>query len=248
MSTDIDIHEQYINISLPADIPDNLNEFLPEDEDLTYEEVILQQASVYHSYQESGTNRVVTIEGSDPICSEDEDDDADERESERDEDEGELERDENEGESERDESQNSQEAMDEAYARSLQELGEEFDEFFISEFNSNANGTAESSDSGQDDIDPDNMRYEELLDLTESVGVENVGLSALHISQLPTSIYRSGMLSNNNEENCVICQECFKFGKRMITLPCSHQYHSKCIIKWLKLKKNCPICQKEVVV
>nr|GEV86268.1 E3 ubiquitin ligase BIG BROTHER-related-like [Tanacetum cinerariifolium] len=127
------------------------------------------------------------------------------------------------------------------------ELGEEFDEFFISEFNSNANGTAESSDSGQDDIDPDNMGYEELLDLTESVGVENVGLSALHISQLPTSIYRSGMLSNNNEENCVICQETFKFGKRMITLPCSHQYHSKCIIKWLKLKKNCPICQKEVL-
>lgn len=254
MSTDIDIHEQYINISLPADIPDNLNEFLPQDDDLTYEEVILQQASVYHSYQESGTNRVVTIEDnhiSDSSCLEDEDevedDEADEGESERDEDEGELERDEYEGESTRGGSQNSQEAMDEAYARSLQELGEEFDEFFITEFNSNANGTAESSDSGQDDIDPDNMRYEELLDLTESVGVENVGLSALHISQLPTSIYRSGMLSNNNEENCVICQECFKFGKRMITLPCSHQYHSKCIIKWLKLKKNCPICQKEVV-
>ncbi|GJR78569.1 zinc finger, RING/FYVE/PHD-type containing protein [Tanacetum coccineum] len=202
MSTDIDIHEQYINISLPADIPDNLNEFLPDDEDLTYEEVILQQASVYHSYQESGANRVVTIEDdhrSDSSCSEDEDedgdDDADESESERDGDD-----DENEGESTRDGSQNSQEAMDEAYARSLQELGEEFDEFFISEFNSNANGTAESSDSGQDDIDPDNMRYEELLDLTESIGVENVGLSALHISQLPTSIYRSGMLSNNNEE------------------------------------------------
>ncbi|KAI3800157.1 hypothetical protein L1987_35467 [Smallanthus sonchifolius] len=218
MSRNGDTHDEdhyYLNGSLPADIPDNLKEFLPQDEGLSYEEIILQQACVYQSYQENGTNRVV---GSD--------DDVDDHIS--------------ESSSSRAESVISQEAMDEAFARSLQELGEEFDEFFITEFNS-------SPHLNQQDIDTSNMRYEELLNLTEAVGVENVGLSAAQISQLPISIYTSGMFSNNQEEKCVICQENFKFGKRIITLPCCHQYHWKCIIKWLKDKKNCPICQKEVV-
>ncbi|KAK1409160.1 hypothetical protein QVD17_35685 [Tagetes erecta] len=229
MSRDIDSDDHYhLNGSLPADIPDNLKEFLVQDDDLSYEEVILQQACVYHSYQENGTSRVVSsddghIHSSDSSSSEEEEEDDDDDD---------------------DESQSSsvisQEAMDEAYARSLQELGEEFDEFFIAEFNSRPN-------LNQEDVDPVNMGYEDIITLTEAVGVQNVGLSAAHISQLPISIYTSGMFSNNKEEMCAICQENFKFGKRVIVLPCCHVYHRKCIIKWLKLKKNCPVCQKEVV-
>ncbi|PWA98400.1 Zinc finger, RING/FYVE/PHD-type [Artemisia annua] len=197
MSTDIDIHEQYINISLPADIPDNLNEFLPEDEDLTYEEVILQQASVYHSYQESGTTRVVTVEEDHRSDSDidiheqyinislpaDIPDNLNEFLPE-------------------DEDLTYEEVIlqQASVYHSYQESGTTRVVTVEDDHRSDSSCTAESSDSGQDDIDPDNMRYEELLDLTESVGVENVGLSALHISQLPTSIYRSGMLSNNNEE------------------------------------------------
>ncbi|KAI3749034.1 hypothetical protein L6452_12556 [Arctium lappa] len=238
MSRDIDDHHHYLNVSLPADIAENLKDFLPEEEDLSYEELILQQASVYESIQEYGRNRVVAS---------DDDDSRDSSVSLED-----------EGEALRNGSVGSQEAVDEALARSLQELGEEFDEFFITQFNGNASGITESpiatpteqaasSDSSQDDVDPDNMQYEELLNLAETVGVENRGLSASHISRLPTSIYTSGMFSKNNEENCSVCQENFKFGKLMITLPCDHQYHSKCITKWLKLKKTCPMCLKEVI-
>lgn len=47
MSTDIDIRDDYINASLPADIPDDLIEFLPEDDEvLSYEEVIQQQVTL----------------------------------------------------------------------------------------------------------------------------------------------------------------------------------------------------------
>ncbi|XP_024977432.1 E3 ubiquitin ligase BIG BROTHER-like isoform X1 [Cynara cardunculus var. scolymus] len=239
MSRDVDVHEHYLNGTLPADIAENLNDFLPEEEGLCYEEVILQQASVYESIQEYGRNRVVASDDhpsrDSSVSSEDE------------------------GEASRNESVISQEAMDEALARSLQELGEDFDEFFITQFSGNANSITESpvatpteqapsSDLRQDDIDPDNMQYEELVNLTESVGVENRGLSESHISRLPTSIYTSRMFSKNKEEKlCVVCQENFKFGKRLITLPCSHQYHSECIIDWLKIKKICPMCQKEVI-
>lgn len=235
MSRDIDDHDHHLNDTLPADIAENLKDFLPEEEDLSYEELILQQASVYESIQEYERNRVV---GSDDDQSRDSNVSLDD-----------------EGEPSREESVVSQEAIDEALARSL-ELGEEYDEFFITQFSGNANGitespietpTAPSSDSSQDDIDPDNMQYEELVNLTETVGVENRGLSASHISRLPTSIYTSGMFSKNKEETCTVCQENFKFGKLVMTLPCSHPYHSKCITKWLKLKKTCPMCLKEVV-
>lgn len=244
MSSQIEV-QNHLNGSFPADIPDDLKNFLSEVDGVSFEEAILQQASAYQSYQESERNRDAVTDdehSSDASCSsEDEEEDEDE--------------DEDDGESSRHEIDDSQEAMDEALARTLQELGEEYDEYFIREFNGRATGPTESPistpsisspDSSQEDPDPDNMRYEELLNLGETVGVENVGLSPAQIARLPNSIYTSGMFSKN-EENCAICQENFTLWKPMTTLPCSHQYHRKCIIKWLKLKKNCPICQKEVV-
>ncbi|KAI3519507.1 hypothetical protein L1887_08682 [Cichorium endivia] len=232
MSREIDEHNHHLNGSLPSDIPEDLREFLQEVEGLSFEEAILQQASVYQSYQESVRNRVVATD----------DDHIHESSSSEDDD----------GESSSHEDVISQEAMDEAIARSLQD---EFDELFLTESSDLTESpmatplteVASPDSSQQEDIDPDNMRYEELLNLGETVGVENIGLSAHRLSRLPNSIYTSGMFSRNKEENCVICQENFKFLKRVIMLPCSHQYHSKCIIEWLKHKKNCPICQKEVV-
>lgn len=234
MSREIDEHNHHLNGSLPSDIPDDLREFLQEVEGLTFEEAILQQASVYQSYQESVRNRVVATDDdhiSESCSSEDDDDD--------------------DGECSMHEDVISQEAIDEAIARSLQD---EFDELYLTESSDRASDLTESpmtevaspDSSQQEDIDPDNMRYEELLNLGETIGVENIGLSADRLSRLPNSIYTSGMFSRNKEENCVICQENFKFLKRVIMLPCSHQYHSKCITEWLKHKKNCPICQKEV--
>lgn len=41
----------------------------------------------------------------------------------------------------------------------------------------------------------------------------------------------------DDELNCIICQEEMKPGEKVSTLPCSHQYHTKCINQWLKTKK-----------
>ncbi|PWA88536.1 zinc finger, RING/FYVE/PHD-type [Artemisia annua] len=236
----------------PDDIPENLMHFLPNDDGLSYEEVMLQQASMFQSFQERDKNknkRVVTYD----------DDDIHEW--------GHLLGD--KGESSKNEDVMTQEAIDEALARSLQELGDGFDHLFIAEHNGSASGStrspiatpsrvpiatpsraqATSSTSMDDAIDTDGMQYEELLHLSEAIGTESRGISAQRISQLPTSKYRSGFFSKNKkkEDNCVICQMDFNYGERLITLPCVHRYHAKCISDWLKLKKNCPICQKEVV-
>ncbi|KAL6964835.1 RING-type E3 ubiquitin transferase [Sarracenia purpurea var. burkii] len=102
----------------------------------------------------------------------------------------------------------------------------------------------------QDNVDPDNMTYEELLDLGEAVGTESRGLSEELIGMLPTSRYKSGGFFSRKRsgERCVICQMRYKRGDRQINLPCKHIYHTECCTKWLSINKTCPVCNTEVFV
>ncbi|XP_024963430.1 E3 ubiquitin ligase BIG BROTHER-related-like [Cynara cardunculus var. scolymus] len=241
MSRSVYPHDHYLSYGVPDEIVENLEQFFPDNDGLSYEEVLLQQASMYQSFQERDmSNSVGTYDDGiqnwgRPV--------------------------QDEGESSRHVGGLSQEAMDEALARSLQELEDGFEGVFISEHSGSASGNTgssiatpsraevASSDSGQNSIDPDNMQYEELVNLGESIGVENRGISGALLSRLPTSKYRSGLFSKlkKKEESCVICQMNYNSGDLLIMLPCSHRYHTKCITDWLMVKKNCPICQKEVV-
>ncbi|KAI4334583.1 hypothetical protein L6164_019255 [Bauhinia variegata] len=100
----------------------------------------------------------------------------------------------------------------------------------------------------QDNIDPDNMTYEELLELGEAVGTQSRGLSQEQISLLPTSKYKGGFFvrKKSRDERCVICQMEYKRGDKRIMLPCKHAYHASCGTKWLSINKACPICYREV--
>ncbi|KAI4304827.1 hypothetical protein MLD38_040292 [Melastoma candidum] len=100
----------------------------------------------------------------------------------------------------------------------------------------------------QDAIDPDNMTYEELLELGEAVGTQSRGLSQDVISLLPVSKYKRGFFfrKKSRGDRCVICQMEYKRGDRRMTLPCKHIYHAVCGSKWLSINKACPICYVEV--
>ncbi|XP_065634996.1 E3 ubiquitin-protein ligase BIG BROTHER-like, partial [Quercus suber] len=100
----------------------------------------------------------------------------------------------------------------------------------------------------QDNVDPDNMTYEELLDLGEAVGTQSRGLSQDLINLLPNSKYKFKNLfsAKKARKRCVVCQMRYKRGDRQIKLPCKHVYHSDCITKWLSINKICPICNTEV--
>jgi len=101
----------------------------------------------------------------------------------------------------------------------------------------------------QDNIDPDHMSYEELLELGETVGTHSRGLTHEQISLLPVSKFRCCFLRRKSKsERCVICQMEYKRGTRLITLPCKHKYHVGCGTKWLTINKACPICYTEVSV
>ncbi|KAJ6392818.1 hypothetical protein OIU77_022324 [Salix suchowensis] len=64
----------------------------------------------------------------------------------------------------------------------------------------------------QDNVDPDSMTYEELLELGETVGTQNRGLSQELISVLPISKYKRSFFSKrkSRSERCVICQMEYK--------------------------------------
>ncbi|KAM5584527.1 hypothetical protein ABKV19_004079 [Rosa sericea] len=100
----------------------------------------------------------------------------------------------------------------------------------------------------EDNIDPDSMTYEELLELGEAVGTESRGLSQDMLSLLPISKYKCSFFSRkkSRSERCVICQMEYKRGDRQITLPCKHLYHAGCGTIWLSMNKACPICYTEV--
>ncbi|KAH7659519.1 Zinc finger RING/FYVE/PHD-type protein [Dioscorea alata] len=145
----------------------------------------------------------------------------------------------------------SQLAIDEALARELQELQvAEVD--ITSKTSAKSSGgqyTSITSDQvvRQDDVDPDNMTYEELQSLGEAIGAETKGLSDELISFLPTSTYKTGLFSRKNKEDkCVICHDTYKNRVKLIHLPCQHNFHSKCVAHWLKINKACPICKEEV--
>lgn len=102
----------------------------------------------------------------------------------------------------------------------------------------------------EDDIDPDNMTYEELLDLGEAVGTQSRGLPKELIDLLPTSKYKASWIFSKKRcgERCVICQMKYKRGDRQMNLPCKHVYHSDCVSKWLGINKTCPVCNAEVSI
>ncbi|KAL7136615.1 hypothetical protein ABFS83_10G041800 [Erythranthe nasuta] len=97
-------------------------------------------------------------------------------------------------------------------------------------------------------LDIDNMSYEELVALGESIGSVNTGLSDGSISKcLTESIYCSSDISQD-EGTCVICLDEYKNMDDVATLKaCRHDFHVGCIRKWLSMKNVCPICKSPAV-
>lgn len=98
---------------------------------------------------------------------------------------------------------------------------------------------------GQDQVDPDNMTYEELMELQERVGKVKVGLTAAQVAKLKTELYSS---STHKLNSCSICLNEFEERQPIVKLKCLHLFDPDCLKRWLEDNKNCPICKGEVTV
>ena len=58
---------------------------------------------------------------------------------------------------------------------------------------------------------------------------------------------KADKLKGFHQDNCVICAENFKSNQKIPTLPCGHDFHWKCLGKWVtEHKSNCPFCKADV--
>lgn len=142
---------------------------------------------------------------------------------------------------------------DEAYARALQEAEErEMAARLLALAGINEGRALSEEDHGQnsqdawEEVDPDELSYEELLALGEIVGTESRGLSADTIASLPSMNYKSQNTEDGANDSCVICRLDYEDGETLTVLSCKHSYHSDCINNWLKINKVCPVCSAEV--
>ncbi|PRQ37908.1 putative transcription factor C2H2 family [Rosa chinensis] len=42
---------------------------------------------------------------------------------------------------------------------------------------------------------------------------------------------------------CSICLEDFKAGVEATRLPCLHFFHGDCVVRWLEINHQCPLCR-----
>ena len=98
---------------------------------------------------------------------------------------------------------------------------------------------------GQDTVDPDNMTYEQLMDLQEQVGKVKVGLSPAQVARLRHEHYSPDA---HKLSSCSICLNEFDAGQEIVKLGCLHLFDSDCLKRWVDDNKNCPICKAEITV
>eukprot|EP00938_MAST-03A_sp_MAST-3A-sp1_P005679 g5679.t1 len=99
-----------------------------------------------------------------------------------------------------------------------------------------------------DEMDIDNMTYDQILELEERMG--NVPtkltkpLTKSQISRLPTRKFQGNSDSLKDHTSCCVCLCDYEKGDDLITLPCLHTFHKDCITQWLgKQKPTCPVCK-----
>lgn len=141
---------------------------------------------------------------------------------------------------------------DEAYARALQDAEDRemaarlLALAGINEREDEEEDHAGNSQDAWEEVDPDELSYEELIALGEVVGTESRGLSGDTIASLPSLNYKTQNTQDGSNDSCVICRLDYEDGDTLTLLSCKHSYHSECINNWLRINKVCPVCSTEV--
>lgn len=85
---------------------------------------------------------------------------------------------------------------------------------------------------------PEAENYEALLNLAERLGeAKPRGLTKQEIDQLPSYKYK-GLNDDADQTICVVCMCDFEIKQSLRVLPCSHEFHVRCVDKWLKVSRR----------
>jgi hypothetical protein len=88
----------------------------------------------------------------------------------------------------------------------------------------------------------DGLTYEALSRLDDMVDNRHLGASSAQIRALP--VRRAHSLDTSL--TCCVCLSEVEIGEELRILPCTHQYHKKCIDVWLKRNACCPVDKRRI--
>lgn len=94
----------------------------------------------------------------------------------------------------------------------------------------------------------DTRRFNDLLDHLAENDSSRRGAppaAASFVNNLPRVVI-SKEHEKHDELVCAICKDVLALGTEVNQLPCSHVYHSHCILPWLKTRNSCPLCRYEL--
>lgn len=69
------------------------------------------------------------------------------------------------------------------------------------------------------------------------------GLNRAEIDSLTPYI----QMNEKDSRTCVICLSRFELKSKIRPLPCNHAFHAKCVDKWLRANRTCPICRRDAL-
>ncbi|OQV21008.1 putative E3 ubiquitin-protein ligase RNF38 [Hypsibius exemplaris] len=92
-------------------------------------------------------------------------------------------------------------------------------------------------------------QYELMLNIADRLNCESKpkGLTKQEIEKIRLRRF-SGEKTDHGQTACVICICDFEPKQSLRQLPCTHEFHAKCVDKWLKSNRSCPICRGDASV
>jgi len=72
-------------------------------------------------------------------------------------------------------------------------------------------------------------------------------LTEAQVRRLPHEAYVKGDDADHHTAGCAICIEEYHDGESIQVLPCSHKFHTDCIVPWLTERQaSCPLCKHDI--
>ena len=84
-----------------------------------------------------------------------------------------------------------------------------------------------------------------LLELRKEIQEKDMKLREQEnvVSKVESSAKQTVIQTMEDEFTCIICQELFI---QATTLPCAHSFCELCLKLWMRKKKNCPVCRRNI--
>ncbi|GBG24189.1 E3 ubiquitin-protein ligase MBR1 [Hondaea fermentalgiana] len=105
------------------------------------------------------------------------------------------------------------------------------------------------------DFDPDDMSYDELVELGERIGnvkqerwrVDGRALvEALPVVVFKAASHDEGALQGVDTTKCLVCQYPYEEDEELKVMPCKHAFHKDCIDPWLVDHDTCVACKQSL--